>query len=73
MTRELAQVLVIPRRLDAAEDAGDRRGVIPADAESVAVGRLGPSLECRLWSISEWTWVDQRVDLGVEHLGEQDR
>src|SRR5208283_806413 len=34
--------LVIPRRLDAAEDAGDRRGVIPADAESVAAGRLGP-------------------------------
>ena len=46
MTRELAQVLVIPRRLDAAEDTGDRRGVIPTDAESFAVGRLGPE-PCR--------------------------
>ena len=27
--------------------------VIPADTESVAVGRLGAQLECRLWSISE--------------------
>ena len=42
---ELAQVLVIPGRLDAAEDPGDRCGVIPADAEPVPVGRLAPSRE----------------------------
>ena len=42
VTRELAQVLVIPGRPDAAEHPGHGRGVIPADAESVAVGRLSP-------------------------------
>jgi hypothetical protein len=55
VTGELAQVLVIPGRLDAAEDPGNRRGVIPADAEPVAVGRLGsqPGMQPP---------VDQRMD-----------
>jgi len=57
MTGELAQVLIVPGRLDAAETPRLRGGVIPADPEPVAVGRLGPSRECRLWSISEWTGV----------------
>jgi hypothetical protein len=52
---ELAQVLVIPGRLDAAEHPGDRAGVVPADAEPVAVGRLGPEPGVQ-------ALVDQRMD-----------
>jgi hypothetical protein len=65
VTCELAQVLVIPGRLDAAEDPGGRGGVVPADAEAVAVGRLGsePGVQAL---------VDQGMDRGVEHPGEQD-
>jgi hypothetical protein len=66
VTRELAQVLVIPGRLDAAEDPRSRRGVIPADTEPVAVGRLGPQLGVQ-------ALVNQRMNRGVEHIREQDR
>jgi len=66
VTRELAQVLVIPRRLDAAKDPWGRRGVIPADAEPIAVGRLGPEPGVQ-------ALVDQRVDRGIEHIGKQHR
>jgi hypothetical protein len=66
VTRQLAQVLVVPGRLDAAEHPRDRAGVIPADAEPVAVGRLGP--EPRMQAL-----VDQRLDRGVQHLRKQDR
>jgi hypothetical protein len=38
---KLAQVQVIPRRFNAAEQPGGRGGVVPADAETVAVGCLG--------------------------------
>jgi hypothetical protein len=39
---ELAEVLVAPRRIDAPEQAGDRRVlVVPPDTEPVAVHRLG--------------------------------
>ena len=57
VTRELAQVLIIPGRLDAAEDS--RAGAasyqpIPNPSPFVV---SAPSLECKLWSISEWTGV----------------
>ena len=44
---------------------GEQRGVVPADAKAVAVGRLGvePGVQAL---------VDQRVDGGVQHLREQD-
>ena len=61
VARELAQVLVIPGRLGAVEDPGGGRGIIPANAESVAVRGLGPELGVQ-------ALVDQRVDRGVEHL-----
>ena len=38
-----------------------RRGVVPADPEPVAVGRLGPQLGVQ-------ALVNQRMDRGVEHL-----
>jgi hypothetical protein len=41
VTRDLAQVLVIPGRPDTPEHPGGQRVVIPADAQAVAVGRLG--------------------------------
>jgi hypothetical protein len=55
VTRDLAQVLVIPGRLDAPEHPGGRRGVVPADAKAFAVGRLGaePGVQAP---------VDQRAD-----------
>ena len=39
--RQLAQVAVVPGRLDAAEDAGRLLLAVPADAEAVAVRLLG--------------------------------
>jgi hypothetical protein len=59
VTGQLAQVLVVSGWLDAAEGPRGRRGVIPADAEPVAVGVLASSREYRLCS-------DQRMDGGVE-------
>ena len=41
MTRDLAQVLVVPGRLDALEQPWLGLLVIPADPEPIAVGRLG--------------------------------
>jgi lysylphosphatidylglycerol synthase-like protein len=66
MPRQLMQVLVIPGRLDAAEHPRSRGGVIPADTEPVAVGRLRPQLRMQ-------ALVDQRMNRGIEHIGEQDR
>src|SRR5271166_7068966 len=54
MRCQLTEILVIPRRLDAPEHPGRRRVVIPAYAESVAVGRLGT--ERRVQAL-----VDQRM------------
>jgi hypothetical protein len=58
MTSELAQVLVIPGRLDAPEDTRDRvvASYQPTPNPSPLVV-LGAEPECRLWSISEWTGV----------------
>ena len=54
---QLTEVLVVPRGLDALEH-GRRSRPVPADAEAVAVRRLGAELlECRLWSMSECTGV----------------
>ena len=39
---QLAQVAVVPGRLDAVEDAGRVPDAVPADAEPIAVRRLGP-------------------------------
>ena len=41
MAGELAEILVVPRRLDTPEHTRRRRPVIPGDAESIAVGWLG--------------------------------
>ena len=41
VTGKLAQVLVVPGRLGAVEDARGVGRAVPADAEPVAVGRLG--------------------------------
>jgi hypothetical protein len=38
---ELVQVLVVPGRLGAVEDAGSGRSAVPADAEAVTICRLG--------------------------------
>ena len=64
--RELAQVAVVPGRLDAVEDAGVVADAVPADAEAVAVGRLGP--QPRVQAL-----VDQRVLRPVQQLLDQDR
>jgi hypothetical protein len=63
---KLAQVAVVPGRLDALEDAGLPALSVPADAEAVAVGRLGaePGVEAL---------IDQRVGGFVEELLQQDR
>src|SRR5919197_4098484 len=66
MGRHLAQVLVVPCGLDAAEDSWSWRAVVPADAKAVAIRRLGaePGMEAL---------VDQRVlravDSGVDRDG----
>jgi hypothetical protein len=63
--RQLAEVLVVPRGLDAAEHPGSGLLVIPADAEAITVGSLGPEPGMQ-------ALVDQRVNRGIEHLREQD-
>src|SRR3954451_18719115 len=63
---ELAEVAVVPGRFGAMEDARRVLGAVPADAEPVAVRRLGP--EPRLQALS-----DERVRPLVERLSYQDR
>jgi hypothetical protein len=41
VAREFAEVLVVPSRLDALEQAGLGLIVVPPDPESVAIGGLG--------------------------------
>jgi len=66
VTGKLAQVAVVPGRLDALEDAGLVALPVPADAEAVAVGRLGAQLGVE-------ALVDQGVGGFVEELLQQDR
>ena len=66
VARELAQIPVVPGGLDALEDGGGVRDLaVPADAEAVAVRRLGT--EPRMQAL-----VDERVFGLVEQLLEQD-
>jgi hypothetical protein len=51
---ELAEVLVVPRRFDAAVDTGGVGGAVPADAEPSPFVGSAPSRECRLWSTNEF-------------------
>ena len=62
---ELAQVAVVPGRFDAVEDRRALLLAVPADAEAVAVGLLGP--EPRVQALD-----DERVLPAVEELLEQD-
>jgi hypothetical protein len=54
MTRKLAEVLVVLGRLDAVEHARLGHRVVPADAESIAVRRLGSQRRVQ-------TLIDQRT------------
>jgi hypothetical protein len=63
---KLVEISVVPRRLDAMEDTRLWLIVIPADAEAVAVGRLGA--ESRMQAL-----VDQRVSRGIQRVLQQDR
>ena len=63
---ELAQILVVPGRLDASKDAGGGRGVIPADPEPIAV--RGLCTEPRVHAL-----VDERMGGRVERLLEWER
>ena len=50
----LAQVAIVPGRLDAVEDSRSFGiGAVPADSETVPVGGLHAAW--RLWSIREWS------------------
>jgi hypothetical protein len=40
MLGELAEVLIVPRWLDAPKHAGSGLSVVPANAEAIAVGRF---------------------------------
>jgi hypothetical protein len=62
---ELAEVLIVPGRLGAVEDARGVWSAVPADAEPVAVGRLGP--EPRMQTLG-----DKRVGALVERLFYED-
>jgi hypothetical protein len=57
VTRDLAQVLVIPGRLDAPEHPGDGAASYQPTPKPSPLVVSAPSRECRLWSISEWTGV----------------
>jgi hypothetical protein len=63
---QLTQVAVVPGGFGAVEDAGRRRGAVPADAEAVPVGGLRP--QRRVEALH-----DQRVLGLVQQLVEQDR
>jgi hypothetical protein len=63
---ELAQVAVVPGRLDALEEAGFAALSVPAVAEAVAVGRLGAELGVE-------ALIDQRMGGLVEEFLQQDR
>jgi hypothetical protein len=65
MTRELAQIAVVPGRLDAVEQSRPLLRPVPADAETVAVRLLGA--EPRVEALD-----DQGVLGAVEQLLEQD-
>ena len=62
---ELAQVRVVPRRLDAMKHPRGVRGAVPPDTEPIAVGRLGP--EPRVQAL-----VNERVGPPVKHLFQED-
>src|SRR3954468_12617442 len=62
---ELAEVLVVPGRFGAVEDARRVGRAVPTDAEPVAVGRLGPELRAQALG-------DERVRALVERLLDQD-
>src|SRR5215207_1594939 len=66
MRADLAQITVVPRRLDAVEHAGGVPDAVPADAEPVTVGRLGP--QPRMEAL-----VDQRVFRLEEQLLKEHR
>ena len=65
MAGELTQIAVVPGRLGAFEDARSVGGAVPADAEPVAVGRLGP--HPRMQAL-----IDQRMGPPVERLVQED-
>src|SRR5439155_11928010 len=66
VVRELVQVVVVPGRLGAVEDARRGRVAVPADTEAVAVRGFGakPRVEAL---------VNQRVSRGIERFFEEDR
>src|SRR6188472_4533695 len=66
MRRQLPEVAVVPRGLDALEDRRRLLLAVPGDAEPVAVRRLDP--EPRVEAL-----VDQRVCRLVEQLLQGDR
>src|SRR5262249_5231517 len=66
MTRDLSKVSVVPRRFDAVEDAGLVAEAVPADTESVPVGRLRPHRRVK-------ALIDERVVRLVEQVLDQDR
>jgi hypothetical protein len=66
MAGELAQVLIVPGRLGAVEDARGVGSAVPADAEPVSVSGLGT--EPRMQALS-----DKRIGPLVERLLDEDR
>ena len=60
---ELAQVVVVPGRFGAAEDARRVGGAVPTDAEPVAVGRLGPELRGQAL-VRRASWAPRRAPPG---------
>jgi hypothetical protein len=54
---ELAQVLIVPGRLDAAKDPGAGAASYQPTPNPSPLVVSAPSRECRLWSISECTGV----------------
>src|SRR5215208_5794971 len=66
LARELAEILVIPRRLDVLEQRRSRAVAVPPDAETVAVG--GGGTHTRVQAL-----VDQRVRRTKEHVLHQYR
>src|SRR5215212_5047481 len=66
LARKLAEILVIPRRLDVLEQRRSGAVAVPPDAETIAVG--GGGTHTRVQAL-----VDQRVRRTKEHVLHQDR